>query len=185
MVEAALKFPFILFILVATILTGLSMFTSGWRYTEATHEGVILGHYGNRLPWEKQVVSLLIAAFVFEILILIGSLFGFYKIFTQGFLYGLTILTFFPVIFLAAASIIYFIDFNEPYDYTVVYNGRPLSPREVAAMYPFSRGAYKETSLGYSYYLATISIIPLIIAAILYLMPAIRRQKRRHSLDRC
>jgi hypothetical protein len=52
-------------------------------------------------------------------------------------------------------------------------------------MYPFSRGAYKEISLGYSYYLATIAIIPLIIAAILYLMPAIRRQKRGHNLDRC
>ena len=66
----------------------------------------------------------------------------------------------------------------------MTYNGRPLSQREIVAMYPFSRGAYREIALGYSYYLAPISIIPLIIAAILYLVPAVRRQKRSGNLNR-
>lgn len=54
MVEAALKLPFSLLILTATIITGIAMFTPRWRNTENATEGVIADHYGVRHRiWNK------------------------------------------------------------------------------------------------------------------------------------
>ena len=182
--ESALKLPFTILILVATIMTAFSMFTPGWRYTEATNEGVIVGHYGERLPWENWVMAFLIISFILELIVLIGAVGGFFRTATPGLLFGLTLMTLLPAILLVVVTIIYASNYNYPYDYTVVYGGRTLTPAEVATMYPFSRqAAYREIALGYSFYLAPLAIIPLVVAAILYLIPAIRRQ--REGIRRC
>jgi len=184
--DVALKMPFTLLVLAATILTGISMFTPGWRYTADVNEGVITGHYGERLGWENWVMALMILAFILEIITLIGGIGGFFKNATPGFLAAATLLTILPIIFLAVASIIYAIN----YDYTAAHipaavvtvtplreaigttRATVIAPIEGN---PFARAT--QISLGYSFWLAPIAIIPLLIAAILYLVPAIRRGK--------